>query len=98
MLPQYDLFLLPSRTEALPYVILEALQSGLPIIARRVGGVPEILQGISSAVIYDNDNELIDLLKKELPKPIVWNDSRFAIDNMIRKTAFEYHNQIDGKI
>ena len=98
LLPQYDLFLLPSRTEALPYVILEALQSGLPIIARRVGGVPEIIQGVSSAIIYDNDNELIDLLKKELPKPIVWNDSRFAIDNMIRKTAFEYHNQIDDKV
>lgn len=95
LLPQYDLFLLPSRTEALPYVILEALQSGLPIIARRVGGVPEIIQGISSATIYDNDNELIDLLKKDLPLPVAWKDNRFVIDNMIRKTAFEYHNLID---
>lgn len=96
LLPQYDLFLLPSRTEALPYVILEALQARLPIIARRVGGVPEIVQHLPSATIYDHDNELIDLLKKDLPDNIqTWSDSRFSIDNMIRKTAFEYQSQID---
>jgi len=95
ILPQYDIFLLPSRTEALPYVILEALRAGLPVIARRVGGIPEIVEGVSSAILYDNDNELIDILKQYHPTVTGWKDQRFTIDNMIRKTAFEYQRLVD---
>jgi glycosyltransferase involved in cell wall biosynthesis len=34
---------MPSRAESLPYVILEAVAAGKPLIATRVGGIPEIL-------------------------------------------------------
>lgn len=96
LLPQYDLFILPSRTEALPYVVLEALQAGLPIIARAVGGVPEIVKDIYSATTYTHDNELIHLLKKDLPEVKPWRDNRFSIDNMIRKTAYEYETLLEN--
>ncbi len=95
LLPQYDIFLLPSRTEALPYVILEALSAGLPVIARRVGGVPEIIQGISSTALYDDDEELIDLLKQDYTPIKNWKDQRFSVDNMTRKTAFVYNRLIE---
>ena len=95
ILPQYDAFLLPSRTEALPYVILEALRAEIPVIARNVGGIPEIVAGVKSAILYDNDSELIDILKNELPPTTPWKDNRFSVDTMMKKTAFEYHKLLD---
>lgn len=37
------LLTVPSQQEAFPYVVLEGLAAGLPVIASRVGGIPEIL-------------------------------------------------------
>jgi glycosyltransferase involved in cell wall biosynthesis len=37
------LMVVPSRAESLPYVALEAAAAGVPLVATRVGGIPEIL-------------------------------------------------------
>jgi glycosyltransferase involved in cell wall biosynthesis len=50
-LKAFDVFSLTSITEALPYVLLEAGQAGLPIIASNVGGIPEIIDDMQSGIL-----------------------------------------------
>lgn len=45
----------PSRAESMPYIVLEAIAAGKPLLASRVGGIPEIL-GEDSAALVQPDN------------------------------------------
>lgn len=45
----------PSRKESLPYVVLEAAAAGQPIIATRVGGIPEIFGPEASRLVPPDD-------------------------------------------
>ena len=52
-LPHFDIFVLPSLTEGLPMTILEAMRARVPIVATKVGGIPEILQGEKSCLFVE---------------------------------------------
>jgi glycosyltransferase involved in cell wall biosynthesis len=47
----------PSRAEAMPYIVLEGLGAGKTIIATRVGGIPEALGRNSPALVAPEDSD-----------------------------------------
>ncbi len=46
-----DIVVIPSRAEAMPYIVLEALAAEKTVIASRVGGIPEVLGSDSAALV-----------------------------------------------
>jgi glycosyltransferase involved in cell wall biosynthesis len=63
-LPDYyldaDLFVLPSLAEGMPNVVLEAMGSGLPIVATRVPGSEELIQhGENGYLVASRDSQAL---------------------------------------
>lgn len=68
-----DCFILPSYAEGLPLTLLEAMASGLPVIATPVGGIPEVVQeGINGYLIpIGNSIALSDKIKRFIQNPLM---------------------------
>ena len=99
-LPAWNIFVLPSVKEGLPYTLLEAMAQGLPIVATRVGGIFEILEFYPQThyrLVEPNDISALTSALEELltqtpldGKTLSRVREQIDIKNMIEKTKAVY--------
>ncbi len=95
LLNALDIFVLPSLSEGMSNTLLEAMAAGLPIVASRVGGNPEILQEERSGWLFKAGDvaELTDRLEHLTQHPALRQnlgqaarqraESEFSLERMI---------------
>jgi sugar transferase (PEP-CTERM/EpsH1 system associated) len=100
ILRNWDIFVLPSKNEGMSNTILEAMATGLPIIASKVGGNPELvsdgmtgllisngnIEDLRRAVVYYLDHP--DKIKTHGERARIKTESRFSLKKMVE----EYRN------
>ncbi len=59
MMRSFNIFVLPSYNEGISNTILEAMASGLPVVATRVGGNPELVVDDKTGKLYDSDDDVV---------------------------------------
>lgn len=93
-LREADVFLLPSKFEGMPMTIIEAMGTGLPIVASAVGGVPDMLEDGKSGILVSGEPEntaqsVLQLLKQEnlrstLGSNALQESRKFSAEHMAR--------------
>ena len=82
-----DIFLLPSKYEGMPMTILEAMGTGLPIVASAVGGVPDMLTDRQSGMLTSCDPEQVSRAVLELMER---EDLRAKLGRNARKESVRF--------
>ncbi|MFW2403882.1 MAG: glycosyltransferase family 4 protein [Gammaproteobacteria bacterium] len=105
MMAGFDVFLLPSRYEGLPYALLEAAASGLPIITTDVGGAGVVVQdGENGYVLPEQSAELLadrltelarnGQLRHEMSACSAQIAEKFTVDRMVADTIAVYEEAL----
>lgn len=94
-MPAFDVYVLPSLKEGLPYALMEAGQAGLGVVASRVGGVADIVEDKLSGRLYPakNAGELADQLEELLGR----EELRRTFGNALRQkviTEFSHERML----
>jgi glycosyltransferase involved in cell wall biosynthesis len=94
----------PSREEPFGLVALEAMAVGKPVIATRVGGLPEVLEGADAILVEPNNpaalaNAIIGLFQRIQSEPRFGANnraiaSRFSIEQMMADYTKIYRKEI----
>jgi glycosyltransferase involved in cell wall biosynthesis len=108
LLAAADLFVLPSRFEGLPLVILEAMALGLPIVATHIGGTCEAVGAHYPWLVESGDIDglaaaILEALTNEEKRRLIGTSNRnrfeqfFGAERMGRETAELYQSVISEK-
>lgn len=110
ILSQGDLFLLPSEKESFGLAALEAMSCEVPVIATRVGGIPELVDHGKNGFLSEigNVEEMADyaislLEDEELMKEFRQNAreaavKKFNTDKIVREYENLYKSLLDGSL
>jgi len=89
----FDIFLTTSLTEGLPNTVLEAMAMEVPVVATRVGGVPELVINDDTGFLCEPGNrkaiadKVISLLSDEAKRR---NLAKIARKRIVKKMCFSY--------
>jgi len=97
-----DVFALPSREEALPLAVLEAMAARRPVVASAVGGVPEVVTDGETGFLFpaDEHERFVERLVKLVDRPQLRAElgargqqrvrRRFGVAQMVQETIAYY--------
>ncbi len=96
-MPAFDIFVMPSRYEGMPYVLMEAVSNGIPVVATRVGGASLSIDHGSNGFLVPLDDptalaealqHLVDQpsLRAEFSAAGLKKSAEFAVNKMIERT------------
>jgi glycosyltransferase involved in cell wall biosynthesis len=86
-----DVLCLPSRSEGMPNVVIEALASGCPVVATDVGDVKWLLkEGANGYVVGNTESGVVDGLAAGLGSVLDRSWDRGAISDAIRELTWEH--------
>ncbi|MDE2116865.1 MAG: glycosyltransferase, partial [Patescibacteria group bacterium] len=101
----FDVIVLSSIKEGLPYVVIEAGFAGLPVVATNVGGVKEIVEDMRSGILVqtrkpDDIAQALDMLKQEPEKAASFGRAlrestiaEFSLPRMVEGTIVVYEGR-----
>jgi glycosyltransferase involved in cell wall biosynthesis len=103
VIPAFDLFLMTSRYEGFPYVLLEALAAGCAIVTSRVGGVADcVVDGVNGSIVDTLDPDpiaraVLAIVNDPARLAAMRTQAReraalFSIDRMLDRTAVLYRS------
>lgn len=79
--------IVPSRAESMPYIVLETIAAAMPIVATRVGGIPEIFGPQSDRLLPPGDaNALADAMVALRRDPAAARDAADRLRQAIRQS------------
>ena len=104
-LEQADLFLLPSQYEGMPMALLEAMGTGLPIVASAVGGIPDMLEDGESALLIEPTEQALEeailrlcsseALRRKVGQGAALRSADFSAEAMAQKYMRLYQGNAD---
>jgi glycosyltransferase involved in cell wall biosynthesis len=103
LLSVFDLFVLPSLTEGISMTLIEAMAAGVPIVASRVGGTPEIIENnrTGSVIPLDEPSKWVkeiksiikdDQKRKDMAETAKYEvKKRFSLNSMVDRYEKVYY-------